>query len=60
MKHEFQINAVQNKTALLVDTNFSAIPIYEYLVSLGMTVYVIGRNPDDFMAKSIQNYIQID
>ncbi len=49
-----------NKTALLVDTNFSAIPIYQYLISLGMTVYVIGRNPNDFMAKSIQNYIKID
>ena len=60
MTHEFQITAVQNKKVLLVDTNFSAIPIYEYLVSLGMTVYVIGRNPNDFMAKSIQNYIQID
>lgn len=48
------------KNILLVDTNFSAIPIYEYLISLGMNVYVIGRNPDDFMAKNIQNYIQID
>lgn len=54
------MNTFKNKKALLVDTNFSAIPIYEYLVSLGMTVYVIGRNPDDFMAKSIPNYIRID
>jgi formate-dependent phosphoribosylglycinamide formyltransferase (GAR transformylase) len=50
----------KNKTVLLVDTNFSSIPIYEYLVSLGMRVYLMGRNPDDFMAKNIQNYIQID
>lgn len=49
-----------NKKALLVDTNFSAIPIYEYLVSLGLTVYVIGRNPQDFMAKSVPNYIEMD
>lgn len=45
---------------LLVDTNFSAIPIYEYLIGLGMVVYIIGRNADDFMAKSIKNYIQLD
>lgn len=49
-----------SKKALLVDTNFSAIPIYEYLVSLGLTVYVIGRNPQDFMAKSVPNYIEMD
>lgn len=49
-----------SKKALLVDTNFSAVPIYEYLVSLGLTVYVIGRNPQDFMAKSVPNYIEMD
>lgn len=48
------------KKALLVDTNFSAIPIYDYLVSLGLRVYVIGRTPTDFMAKSVPNYIEMD
>lgn len=51
---------LNNKNALLVDTNFSAIPIFDYLLSLGMSVYVIGRNPNDFMAKHVEHYIQAD
>jgi carbamoylphosphate synthase large subunit len=54
------MNKFKNKKVLLVDTNFSAIPIYDYLISLGMTVYIIGRNPDDFLAKNVKNYIQLD
>jgi biotin carboxylase len=54
------MNVFKNKTVLLVDTNFSSIPIYEYILSLGMTIYVTGRDPNDFMAKNIKNYIQID
>ena len=45
---------------LLVDTNFSAAPIYNYLVQAGNKVHVIGGNPNDFLARSVKNYIQID
>jgi biotin carboxylase len=46
--------------ALLVDTNFSAAPIYNYLVQSGCEVFVIGGNPHDFLAKSVNNYINLD
>ena len=42
---------------LLVDTNFSSIPIYEYFVKNGFEVFLIGRNSNDFLAKSCKNYI---
>ena len=45
---------------LLVDTNFSSAPIYNYLVRVGHEVYVIGGNQNDYLAKSINNYIKID
>lgn len=45
---------------LLIDTNFSSTPLYEYLVSLKHQVFTIGRNPQDFMAKSYSNYIEAD
>lgn len=45
---------------LLVDTNFSSIPIYESLASWGYNVFIIGRNPNDFMAKKFLNYIEFD
>jgi|TARA_B110000503_G_scaffold59968_1_gene95467 carbamoylphosphate synthase large subunit len=45
---------------LLIDTNFSSTPIYEYLLSLKHQVFTIGRNPQDFMAKSYSNYIEAD
>ena len=45
---------------LLVDTNFSSIPIYESLISWGCRVYLIGRNPNDFLAKNFPNYIEAD
>lgn len=48
------------KRVLLVDTNFSSGPIYNYLVSAGYQVYVVGGNPKDFLAKSLPNYINID
>jgi carbamoylphosphate synthase large subunit len=44
----------------LVDTNFSAAPIYNYLVRSGFEVFVIGGNPKDFLAKSVKNYINLD
>jgi len=46
--------------ALLVDTNFSSAPIYNYLVQSGCEVFVIGGNPKDFLAKSVKNYINSD
>ena len=45
---------------LLLDTNFSSAPIYDYLVKLGYKEYVIGNNPNDFLAKSAKNYIHSD
>lgn len=42
---------------LLADTNFSSMPIYEYLISLGVEVFIIGNNENDFMAKNCSNYI---
>jgi len=45
---------------LLVDTNFSSAPIYNYLVQSGHEVFVIGGNPNDFLAKSVKNYINFD
>ncbi len=46
--------------ALLVDTNYSAAPIYNYLTRLGLEVYVIGGNHEHFLAKSAKNYIDHD
>lgn len=54
------MNSFKGKKALIVDTNFSALPIYEYLTSLEIIVYVIGRNPNDFVAKNFPNYIESD
>ena len=48
------------KKVLLVDTNVSSAPIYNYLVQAGYDVYVIGGNKNDYLAKSIKNYIKTD
>ena len=45
---------------MLVDTNFSSIPICKYLMNKGYKVFVIGGKKDDFMAKSFNNYIDAD
>lgn len=45
---------------LLLDTNVSSAPIYSYLVNTGFDVYVVGRNPNDFLAKATRNYIDLD
>lgn len=45
---------------LLVDTNFSSAPIYNYLVQSGCEVFVVGGNPNDFLAKSVKDYINMD
>jgi len=48
------------KKILLLDTNFSAKPIYDYLVKTGAEVYVVGGRPHDTLAKSVGNYINLD
>lgn len=45
---------------LLVDTNYSASPIYDYLIEAGFDVFVCGSKTDDFLAKTAKNYINID
>jgi carbamoylphosphate synthase large subunit len=45
---------------LLVDTNFSALPIYNSLISNDNEVFVVGSNPNDFLAKTVKNYIKMD
>ncbi len=45
---------------LLVDTNFSSGPIYNFLVQVGHKVTVIGGKPNDALAKSVDNYVNLD
>jgi hypothetical protein len=45
---------------LLVDTNFSSGPIYQFLIQSGHNVTVVGGNPNDALAKSSHQYIQMD
>lgn len=45
---------------MLVDTNYSSAPIYNYLFQSGFNVYVVGGNPNDYLAKSVKNYINLD
>lgn len=51
---------MKKNKALLVDTNFSSIPIYEYLIEQGLEVFIIGNNKNDFMAKNFPNFINED
>ncbi len=46
--------------ALLVDTNFSAVPIARALEKRGIEVHVIGKNKHDALAKVYKNYHQED
>lgn len=48
------------KKILLVDTNFSSAPIHDYLIQEGNEVFVCGCNPNDYLAKSSKNYINVD
>ena len=48
------------RKALLVDTNFSAGPIYQFLLESGLDVTVVGGNPGDALAKSCGDYVQLD
>lgn len=45
---------------LLLDTNVASAPIHQYLVGAGYEVHVVGRNPNDFLAKAVPNYINLD
>lgn len=45
---------------LLVDTNISSSPIYNFLLKAGFDVTVIGGNPEDFLAKTAAQYIEAD
>jgi biotin carboxylase len=44
----------------LFDTNLSAAPIHAYLEEAGHEVFVIGGNPDDYLARSVRNYVNLD
>jgi hypothetical protein len=46
--------------ALLVDTNFSSVPIYNFLEKSGYEVFVCGNNPNDCIAKFSPNFHCID
>jgi len=48
------------KKILLLDTNVSSFPIYDYLIKNGYDVYVAGSKPNDCLAKYTDNYINID
>jgi hypothetical protein len=45
---------------LLVDTNFSSEPIYQFLVQAGHKVTVVGGNPNDALAKCVDDYVNLD
>ena len=47
-------------TVALIDTNFSSLPIYDYLLQMKYKVFVVGNNPNDYLAKISHNYINID
>jgi glutathione synthase/RimK-type ligase-like ATP-grasp enzyme len=48
------------KKVLLLDTNVSSFPIYNFLDSCGYEVTVVGTNPKDYLAKYAKQYIQAD
>lgn len=48
------------KNVLLLDTNLSSLPLYEYLITNNYNVYVLGGKKDDFLAKYSKNYIEVD
>jgi hypothetical protein len=45
---------------LLLDTNVSSYPIYEYLLSKSFDVYVAGLNNEDCLAKCCKNFLKFD
>lgn len=49
-------NNINMDKVLLLDTNFSSAPIYQYLIKENFKVFVIGDNPNDYLAKISPNY----
>lgn len=47
-------------TTLLVDTNRAAVPLYQALIKKGHDVWVVGKNPEETLAKMAENYCQLD
>ncbi len=45
---------------LLVDTNFSSEPIYQYLINSGHKVTVVGGKPKDALAKCVEDFVNLD
>ena len=45
---------------LLLDTNFSSAPIYNFLIKNNYEVFVIGNNTEDYLAKLCLNYYNLD
>lgn len=45
---------------LLLDTNVSSYPIYNYLLGLDYEVFVAGSNPNDCLALLSPNYLRFD
>src|SRR5690606_18298261 len=45
---------------LLVDTNLAAWPLYTALVGMGHEVYVVGGNPQDYLATSTPHFINLN
>ena len=50
----------ETSKVLLLDTNVSSYPIYQYLIREGYDVHVAGNNPNDFLAKCAKKYFNID
>lgn len=48
------------KKVLLLDTNVSSFPIYDYLIKKGYDVYVAGGKPNDCLAKYTKNHINLN
>lgn len=49
------------KKVLLVDTNFSSVPIYNEILKMGYDAHVVGGNPNDCLAKIAgKNYWNIN
>lgn len=47
-------------TAFLLDTNISALPIYEWLSKNFSEVYVVGGKSNDFLANYASKYLKLD
>lgn len=48
------------KKTLLIDTNRAAVPIYHSLIKKKHQVWVVGKNPNETLAKISDHYVQLD